>query len=336
MVLEAIVEHLKCRKIYHSMETRAGKTTLLFSHVSQDHKAFSLDSGNSLSAVRNSPLLNQNMVEFYEGPSQLTLPTHRFQNKLQLAYIDGPHGYPFPELEYFRVYPHLEVNALLIIDDIHIPNLYHLFDFLKADDMFSLLDVVEYTAFFARTNTPTFPTDQDNWWEQNYNKKRFPIDFKNAECVEMLQNEIEKQYQNVLSSIEFGSGFHIDEGHFRWISDEAHLIVHAPLLKKSYNIRFQLACITSTAYPKFPFTVEILLDNEAVQQIEFASENKKIEVEVNIPASETDVDINMKSSGYFIPADGGLEDTRRLAVQFSHLSAQPIEPTFGFRSRIGR
>ena len=32
--------------------------------------------------------------------------------------IDGPHGYPFPEIEYFYFYPRLKPGALLVVDDI--------------------------------------------------------------------------------------------------------------------------------------------------------------------------------------------------------------------------
>ena len=185
-VLDGILKHLNNRTILHSMETGSGKTTLLFSHISQDHKVFSVDAGHSLSFVRDSPLLNRATVEFFEGPSQLTLPAYTFTSKLQLAFIDGPHGYPFPDMEYLRIYPHLEENALLIIDDIHIPTIHHLFDFLKEDDMFSLIDVIENTAIFERTNKPTFATTEDGWWLQNYNKKRFPIDLLVGKSAELL------------------------------------------------------------------------------------------------------------------------------------------------------
>lgn len=98
-----------------------------------------------------------------------------------MAFIDGPHVYPFPDMEYFRIYPQLEENSLVIIDDIQIPTTHRLFEFLKEDDMFSLIDVVENTAFFERTNTPTFAPDEDGWWLQNFNKKRFPVDLMNSE-----------------------------------------------------------------------------------------------------------------------------------------------------------
>jgi hypothetical protein len=78
----------------------------------------------------------------------------------------------FPSLEYYFLYPHLEEGALLILDDIHIPSVYSLFEFLRKDVMFELHDVVRTTAFFRRTGAPTFDPLGDHWWEQNYNSRR--------------------------------------------------------------------------------------------------------------------------------------------------------------------
>jgi Methyltransferase domain len=176
-VLKAIVRHVDRRQVSHSVETGSGKTTLLFSHLSQDHKIFAIEGDNrSISSVRESHLLNRATVEFIEGPTQLTLPNYRFAHQLQVAYMDGPHGYPFPDLEYYYLYPHLAEDALLIVDDIHIPTIHHLFDFLREDAMFRLLEVVDNTAFFVRTSTPTFDPYGDGWWLQQYNKRRFPIE----------------------------------------------------------------------------------------------------------------------------------------------------------------
>ncbi len=36
--------------------------------------------------------------------------------------IDGPHGYPFPDMEYYYFYPLIKPGGILIIDDIHIPS----------------------------------------------------------------------------------------------------------------------------------------------------------------------------------------------------------------------
>ena len=101
LVLRAIAHHASQRPISASAETGSGASTLLFSHLSRRHTVFAVDDGTeSIRAVQTSPLLRQNVVTFVEGPTQLTLPSHRFE-KLQLVLIDGPHANPFPDLEYY-------------------------------------------------------------------------------------------------------------------------------------------------------------------------------------------------------------------------------------------
>lgn len=157
-----------------SAETGAGKSTLLFSHLSRKHTVFALDWGGSLSVVRSSPLFNRSTVEIVEGATLKTLPSYEFREKLQLVLIDGPHGYPFPDVEYWYLYPQIEEGGLLIIDDLHIPTIHNLFSFLKDDAMFELLEVAGTTAIFRRTAAPLFDPYADGWWQQEYNRKRFP------------------------------------------------------------------------------------------------------------------------------------------------------------------
>jgi len=175
-VLTATAKHCAGRNIERSVETGSGKTTLLLSHISGDHTVFAIDFGGSITAVRQSPLLKPGVVKYVEGPTQQTLPYHKFDRPLQLALLDGPHAYPFPELEYYFVYPHLAPGALLIIDDIQIPTIHRMFEFLCEDEMFELVDVVWDTAFFARTNAPTFNPTGDGWPAQGFNKRHGPVE----------------------------------------------------------------------------------------------------------------------------------------------------------------
>jgi hypothetical protein len=173
--LHAIARHARQRHILHSAETGSGASTLLLSHLSAEHTVFALDSGSgSIANVRRSPLLRPNIVTFVEGPTQTTLPGHHFTDRLQLVLIDGPHAYPFPEIEYYYLYPNLDAGALLILDDIHIRSIYHLFEFLRADAMFRLDEVVQTTALFTRTDAPVFDPLGDAWWRQNYNARLLP------------------------------------------------------------------------------------------------------------------------------------------------------------------
>jgi hypothetical protein len=173
-VLEVLARHLSSQPIRHSVETGAGASTLIFSHVSSDHTVFALDLDGSVTNTRASELFHPVATVFVEGPTQKTLPTYVFRNKLQAALLDGPHAFPFPHLEYYYIYPHLEEGALLIIDDIQIRTVHDFFKFLKADKMFRLLEVAGTTAFFRRTSAPTFNPYGHEWWLQKYNERRVP------------------------------------------------------------------------------------------------------------------------------------------------------------------
>jgi hypothetical protein len=172
---EAIVRICEGREILESMETGAGKSTLIFSHISQHHTVFALDEGESLSMPLRSHLLRKDVVTAVEGPSQLTLPKHQFK-PLQLALIDGPHAYPFPELEYYYIYPHLAAGALLIIDDIDIPTINNMYQVLRADRMYKEIELVGKTAFLERTSTPLFDPIAGWWKMQDYNSRKRTID----------------------------------------------------------------------------------------------------------------------------------------------------------------
>lgn len=176
-VLARLAHHAEARPVRHSAETGTGKSTLLLSHRSAAHTVFAIDdrgAGDSLAGVQASGLLRRETVTFVAGPSQVTLPAHRFAAPLDLVLIDGAHGFPFPHLDYYHLYPHLAPGALLVLDDVHLRTVNDLFRFLRADAMFTLLEVVRTTAFFRRTAAPTFDPRADGWWLQGYNRGVWP------------------------------------------------------------------------------------------------------------------------------------------------------------------
>jgi hypothetical protein len=156
------------------VETGAGKTTLLFSHLSSHHTVFALDAGASISQVKASPLFNSEHVTFVEGPTQLTLPHHDFVKNVQIALIDRPHGYPFPDIEYYYFYPIIQEGGLLLVDDIKIPSIRRMFDIIAAGDMFKLVDIIDNNlSIFRRTDAPLIDPHSDSWWLQGYNREHF-------------------------------------------------------------------------------------------------------------------------------------------------------------------
>ena len=173
-VLEAIARRCQdVKAIRQSAETGAGRTTLLFSHLSEHHIVFAKDDGRSITETRACPLLKPERVTFVEGPTQRTLPQHDFHGSFQVVLIDGPHGYPFPDLEYFYFYPRIDPGGLLILDDTRIPSVRRMLDIVRADAMFDLREIVRDTAFLRRTDAPTLDPYGDGWWLQGYNRSHY-------------------------------------------------------------------------------------------------------------------------------------------------------------------
>jgi hypothetical protein len=174
-VIEALARHLQERPRHLTVETGTGRSTLLFSHLSDRHLVFTKEDvgdGDSLAVVRACDLLHAASVDFVVGPTQRTLLGYEFDAPIDVAYLDGPHAYPFPDLEYWAVYPHIPAGGLLVIDDVQIPTIANLFDVLRSDAMWELVEVADTTAFFRRTAAEAIDPYGEGWWKQGYNARR--------------------------------------------------------------------------------------------------------------------------------------------------------------------
>ncbi len=171
------IEQLLPAREISSAETGCGKSTIFFSRISKKHRVFCLDDRDAgpSSSVRyfmNCPATRIGAVEVVYGPTQSTLPAFKAHDPYDMVLIDGPHGFPFPELEYYFFYPHLRTDGLLVLDDIHIPTIGRLADFIAEDSMFEMIERIGATAIFRRTGAPVFDPFGDGWWLQNFNRRR--------------------------------------------------------------------------------------------------------------------------------------------------------------------
>ena len=136
-VLEAIESWLPSN-ISFTAETGCGRSTILFSNLASDHTVFCLDdtdqAGSSVDYCRNSAFFNSDHVSWVFGPTQQTLLHHSHPGNYDCVLIDGPHGYPFPDLEYFFFYPLVKQGGLLIVDDVQIATIGQLAVFLQEND----------------------------------------------------------------------------------------------------------------------------------------------------------------------------------------------------------
>lgn len=161
-------------------ETGCGKSTILFSRVADRHRAFCFDDssteGSSVDYFLHSRSANLEAVEFVFGPTQQTVPATAHPELYDCVLLDGPHAYPFPDLEYFYFYPHVRPGGFLVVDDVHIATIGNLVAFLQEDDMWRLESQIATTMIFRRTDAPLFDPFGDGWWTQRYNQRRVPTD----------------------------------------------------------------------------------------------------------------------------------------------------------------
>lgn len=205
-VLMAIAEVLPEGPLV-TIETGCGKSTIMFSNLSVKHFVFAYDDReepeSSVGMVCSDPEFISENTTFVFGPTQRTLPGYQFPEGTQfdVILIDGPHGYPFPDLEYAMLYERLKPGGILILDDVHIASIGNMYDVLREDRMYDDMGVFSTTGLLRRTTLKCVPSDGDHWYEQNYNVRRFPqsmakynpdrmvrfgelIDFTNASAVE--------------------------------------------------------------------------------------------------------------------------------------------------------
>jgi predicted O-methyltransferase YrrM len=177
------LEQLMPQKMMATAETGCGKSTILFSNLSKSHTAFCIDDthekdNSSITFFKECPLTKNNRVELVLGPTQETLPSYKNFKAYDCVLIDGPHGFPFPEIEYYFFYPHMKPGSILILDDVHINTIGRLADFIAEDAMWEFVELVSTTAVFKRTGAATFDPTGDGWWTQDFNRRRIPASNK--------------------------------------------------------------------------------------------------------------------------------------------------------------
>lgn len=104
-------------------------------------------------------------LEFREGTSDQVLPL--LEHDVDLALIDGAHSFPFPVVDFHYVSRRLRPGGVLVLDDLPIPSVGSVAAFLRADQRWELLGVVDDRAAAFRLTSPL--PEGDPWGEQPCN-----------------------------------------------------------------------------------------------------------------------------------------------------------------------
>ena len=199
------LEELLPKKMTSTAETGCGKSTILFSNLSSRHTVFCIDDtsegeNSSVKYFKSCPLTKLKRIEMVLGPTQRTLPTYKRFRSYDAVLIDGPHGFPFPDLEYYYFYPRLKPDAILIVDDVHIATIGRLADFINEDPMFELVELVATTAVFRRTRVRAFDPLGDGWWLQDFNRRRIAQDNQYLKEYRLDDGKMKKPFAELVGA----------------------------------------------------------------------------------------------------------------------------------------
>ncbi|QEN85402.1 FkbM family methyltransferase [Labrys sp. KNU-23] len=154
-----------------SLETGAGLTTSLLAHYARWHSVYTNGRQDTVLASDDLPAEN---ISWIEGPVARTMLAQPPREGLDIAILGGADGYPAADLAFAAIREQLKPGALLVISDIRIPTIHHLYRFLLEDEAFRLDKVAVTTAFFHYQPRAETMGLAAAWWQQRYNAQLFP------------------------------------------------------------------------------------------------------------------------------------------------------------------
>jgi predicted O-methyltransferase YrrM len=134
-----------------TLETGAGSSTIAFAAGGARHVAITPDPAEEeriRAACRELGVDDAN-VRFLIGSSHEVLPGWD-GGPLDLALIDGAHGFPYPILDWWYVAPHLRIGGRIVLDDAYMPAVGALVDALRASRAWAVEEAVGHRTVVVR------------------------------------------------------------------------------------------------------------------------------------------------------------------------------------------
>lgn len=166
-VVDYLKQHLKPGM--RTLETGAGLSTVTFAACGALHTAVT-PAQAEVSAIKQEMQrrgVSDEHCQFLVGYSQDILPQQ--SGELDLALIDGGHGFPIPQVDWTYIAPRLKVGGILIVDDVDLWTGKILVDFMREEPGWEHLETLRgRTAIFRLTA----PCELKEWCDQPFVKSR--------------------------------------------------------------------------------------------------------------------------------------------------------------------
>jgi methyltransferase family protein len=146
-----------------TLETGSGLSTILFALKGTRHTCITPNGGEAarIRAYCEQQGVGHAGITFIAERSEYVLPGLR-ERDLDLALIDGRHGFPTPFLDWFYIAAMLKREGILMIDDLHIWTAELLKQFLLSEPGWKLVSETGRAAVFAKLDDSAHQKDWDH------------------------------------------------------------------------------------------------------------------------------------------------------------------------------
>jgi len=171
-----------------TIETGVGASTVVFTAGGSTHTAISPDPREHelIREYCRSIGVDDSRLNFVVGLSEDVLPDVLTRERtLDVAFIDGAHSFPFPEVDWCYITRSLKVGGYLVVDDITIPSVAPLYRHMTLEANWALDRVLDDRA--AAFRLQALPLGED-WGNQKVNA-RYP-DYQFADLPKRVQLEL--------------------------------------------------------------------------------------------------------------------------------------------------
>ena len=155
----------RCDEASRTLETGLGLSTALFAALGCEHTCVtgSWDEVERLRTYCDLKGFDTAHVRFEAGGSHAALPRMLDDGELDLVLVDGGHGYPTPILDWFYAGYRLRPGGVALIDDVHLPAVRSLLQFLDRDPRWPALERNDkWHAYERRSSGPLV----EDWTDQ--------------------------------------------------------------------------------------------------------------------------------------------------------------------------
>jgi hypothetical protein len=151
-----------------TLETGCGATTIVFAALGTEHRAVFLDEseGRGVRDWCEAHGISTARVAFEAGSSSETLPRLDIGD-LDLVMVDGCHGFPFPQLDWYYAASHLVTGGTLVVDDTQLPAPYELRRYLEHDPRWERIRVGTQWVAFRRLGSGSL---DEEWMSQQFHQ----------------------------------------------------------------------------------------------------------------------------------------------------------------------